>query len=174
MKPLVLFFLLWFVSACSSSRDIQSYKTQGLSIRPKKIFFRFDAPRLTRNGATFMKRFETKLNAKLRAKGITVAYLPYDPLSLLSASDIQNQINQFKPDAVMVFSQTNDKFRLNVDEGYSLQLDAQLLSNDNQSVLWRGVFARSSSGLVGLERNASKMVNTLMGEMQVQGFITTQ
>ncbi len=133
-SPLLIFaFLLIALQSCVSSK-LETNKDAEYTQKPRKIF-------LVISGSKDAKQFNTQLYNSLvrnfKKRNIVCDGFVRDPLSLQTEQDINNSINNFDPDALMVIKMTKVDMMNGGAGGGTFEIS--LIENKKKKTVWKGV-----------------------------------
>lgn len=150
MQALTAILLL---QSCVSAK-IESNKQANYTKQPKKIFLLINS---TRETNLFCKSFTNILSVKLKKRGVENTVYIKNPLTLDTEKDINDKINAYAPEALMIFKQTEMHTTNGGFDGAKFEIS--LIDKDTQTVAWKSVM--DIYGTMGIEEATNKAVKTL-------------
>ncbi|MEZ4797723.1 MAG: hypothetical protein R2785_11215 [Flavobacteriaceae bacterium] len=168
MKKALVFGFLFLATSCVTSK-ITSNKSPNFNEKISKLYVMVKG---TDSAKPFFYSFTDELRASLKSKGIesTVKYI--DPLSLESESDINQGINDFGANLIMIINQTESRTTVNNGYGWGWgssgtntggTFDVQIFQLNSKNPVWRANL--KADGSFGLKSSAKLACEKLIGKL---------
>ncbi len=173
MKKILIIGILFLATSCVTS-NITSNKSKDLNEKISKLYIIVKG---TEEAEPFFKSFTAELGNTLKLKGIESKVKYSDPLSLESDSDVDQNINEYKPNLIMIVNQTESSQTMNsgfnngfgnVGWGYGSSttggtFDVKIFQPNSKNPVWRANL--KTYGQFGLKSSAKKACEKLIEKL---------
>lgn len=173
MKKLLIIVTLFLATSCVTSK-ITSNKSTDFNDKISKLYI---VVKGTDSAEPFFESFTAELGNSLTQKGIESKVKYYDPLSLESENDANQNITDYKPNLVMIINQTESRQTMNsgfnngfgnAGWGYGNSntggtFDVKIFQPNSKTPVWRANL--KADGQFGLKSAAKKACETLIEKL---------
>jgi hypothetical protein len=164
-----LFVLLLMILTSCVTANITSNKSPDFTQKVQKIFI---TGRSSEASKAYLQSVVRYTQTYLKAHKVETEFYYFDQLSLVSDSELNDRINQYNPDAVMVINETERRsrqgqFYQTINSGSTCDIKLFLIGKDNP--VWRASLV--ADGNQGVEEASEQASKYLYDKLKTDGII---
>ncbi|MDO3695912.1 hypothetical protein QVZ41_13760 [Wenyingzhuangia sp. chi5] len=173
MRKILLIISTIVLSSCVSAK-ITSRKAEDFNEKINKIYI---LSRGAEDAKYFYKGFFIELEKYFNEENVKFESYRYDKLSLETDKEIDEKINKFSPDVVMLINQTESEKHINaVGIGFTHStitkgtFDIKIFLPNSEKIVWRGNLT-ADAAYDNLAQAAEKSVQKLIEKLKLDGLL---